>query len=239
MSLQAKLCRYWELLGTGFLTMDHGARACWAGWRDPSGQRELLVARRYGLALLRLLRLEVAIEGLENARDLTHCAVAATHASYLDAVVLMAHFPLPLHFIAKKELAWFPVIGGHLKRCGVMIDRQKGESARTALRRAVDEKQAGAILIFPEGTRSHDGSIQPFHRGGLSVLLEAGLSVVPVCITGTFENFSRNSIFASKKMNPRMIICPAVRGVDFASIDEAVSEVEARVRRARTLHSQE
>lgn len=233
MTLREHWLRWRQLANVIGLTARYGVRAFRAGQRDPGGTSELGVAREYALRVLDCLGLVVEVEGAEHARALPPYAVASTHASYLDPVVLAAHFPAPLGFIAKREVAWVPIIGGHVRRTGLLIDRRKGESAKMALRRAVSRHAAGHWLIFPEGTRTKDGEIQRFRRGGLSTLLEAGLVIVPVCLTGTYYAYSRHARFVRHDQPLRMTICPPVRRGGFTSIEEAVLEIEARVRRAR------
>ena len=114
----------------------------------------------------------------------------------------------------------------------MLINRRKGKAALASLREAAQNGRPDPILIFPEGTRIPTGEIQPFRRGGLSALLEAGLAIVPVCINGTFAAYPGHANFIRTGMPLRMIICEPVQPDTFSSIDEAVREVEARVRRA-------
>jgi 1-acyl-sn-glycerol-3-phosphate acyltransferase len=191
-----------------------------------------LLARR----LLRHLDLQVEVSGAERVSDLQRYCVVSTHASYVDWAVLLGYFPSPLRFIAKKELSKVPVIGSYLRLRGVLIDRSKGIDATQAIAAAVKDGQPWPILIFAEGTRSHDGTIRPFKTGGLRVLAEAGLSMVPVCILGTYDVFPRHARVIATGKPLRLLIGEPVRPGHFPSADLAMAEVERRVREAYAAH---
>jgi 1-acyl-sn-glycerol-3-phosphate acyltransferase len=185
-----------------------------------------LVARR----LLRHLKMQVEVTGAEKVRGLQPYAVASTHASHLDWAVLLAHFPSPLRFIAKKELSRVPVIGDYLRLRGVLIDRKRGVDSRRAILNALSDGRPWPILIFPEGTRSHDGSVGPFRSGGLRLLAEAGLPVIPVCILGTFKAFPRGAQVVQTGRRLRMIIGDPIRPQDFSSVADWLAELERYMR---------
>lgn len=183
--------------------------------------------------LLRYLDLSVEVRGAEHVRGLERYAVACTHSSYLDWAVLLGYYPSPLRFIAKKELTRMPVIGDYLRLRGVLIDRKKARTAKEAIAAAAHDGQPWPILIFPEGTRSPDGQIQPFKPGGLRILVEAGRDVVPVSISGTFDSFPRHTKSIKTGVPLRLSIGEPVRPTAFATPEEVIAEVERRVRALR------
>jgi 1-acyl-sn-glycerol-3-phosphate acyltransferase len=183
--------------------------------------------------LLRHLDLSVVGRGAANVAGLERYCVACTHSSYLDWAVLLAYFPSPLRFIAKKELTRMPVIGDYLRLRGVLIDRSKGHTARDAIAAAAYDGQPWPILIFPEGTRSPDGEIHPFKPGGLRLLAEAGRPLVPTYIGGTYDAFPRQVRSIRTGVPLRMVIGEPVRPADFATPAEAIAEVERRMRALR------
>jgi 1-acyl-sn-glycerol-3-phosphate acyltransferase len=188
-----------------------------------------LLARR----LLQELQLTVEVRGAEKVKHLERCCVACSHASHLDWAVLLGFYPTPLRFIAKRELVRVPVVGSYLRLRGVMIDRSKGIDAKRAIAAAARDGQVWPILIFPEGTRSPDGELKPFKRGGLRLLVEAGLTVVPVRIHGTYEAYPRHALAIRTGLPLKLIIADPVRPEDHASVEDVMAEVERRVREAR------
>lgn len=193
------------------------------------GVVEQRVSQLLGQRILERLDMDVTVTGLEHVpKDRRYCVVS-THASYLDWAVILGHFPKPVRFIAKKELARVPVIGSYLRSRGVLIDRAKGIDAARAIEAATHDDVPWPILIFPEGTRSSDGRLQPFKPKGLKILAEAGLLMVPVAITGTYDAFPRDALYIQRGRSIALHIGEPVDPGELG-VDAAVSEVERRIR---------
>ena len=193
------------------------------------GVMEQRIAQITGQALIARLGYRVECRGLEGLEDLRGYAVVCTHASYLDWAFLLGYFPVPVRFIAKRELLSVPIIGDYLKRRGVLIDRKAGVGAKQAIAAAVAEEGPWPILIFPEGTRSPDGEIHPFKVGGLQILIDAGLKLLPLTLCGTFEAFSRHDTYIRRGGTLKMIASEMVDPADFESPEAAIAEVERRM----------
>src|SRR5262249_26486768 len=77
----------------------------------------------------------------------------------------------------------------------IFIDRQNAASARRTIDHAADRiRQGCSVVIFPEGTRSRDGRLGPFKKGGFHLAINSGADVVPVAIRGTREVMPRGSL---------------------------------------------
>jgi 1-acyl-sn-glycerol-3-phosphate acyltransferase len=111
---------------------------------------------------------------------------AANHASVLDIPVLFAHLPGSFRIVHKRSLYLLPLIGLYLYCCGhIGIDRSKAFRARKSLERAARRIAGGtSVALFPEGTRSTDGSVRPFKKGSFVLAIESGVPVVPVSLGG-------------------------------------------------------
>jgi 1-acyl-sn-glycerol-3-phosphate acyltransferase len=92
-----------------------------------------------------------------------------------------------LRFVAKNVLKFIPFLGWYMWMTGmIFVDRSKGTKAVRSFAKAAAQIRAGAnIIVFPEGTRSRDGSILPFKRGPFALALQAGVAIVPVAIEGS------------------------------------------------------
>ena len=95
----------------------------------------------------------------------------------------------PLHWVFKKELAKIPVFGWVLLACGqVMVDRLSPERSKASLEEAISGLSgSNSVMIYPEGTRSRDGNLQRFKKGGFWMALQVGLPIVPVRVSGSRE----------------------------------------------------
>ena len=121
--------------------------------------------------------------------------LAANHASFLDPPVIGAALRRPINYLARESLFCFPGIGALLRSWNsVPVDREGGGAAglKAILNRLL---AGGGIILFPEGTRTRDGKLQPARSGiGLTVIKSTAL-VVPVRVFGSFEAFGRNHMF--------------------------------------------
>ncbi len=115
----------------------------------------------------------------------------SNHASNLDPIYVGCIIPPMIHNLAKKELFKVPFVGQWIWLVGAMpVDRESADSG--ALRRAVDlVKNGGRLLLFPEGTRTRDGSLGPGLPGVGMIASMSRARVVPVYIDGTFEAMPR------------------------------------------------
>ena len=121
--------------------------------------------------------------------------LASNHASYLDPPLVGAGLRRHINYLAREDLFQVPVMGWVLRQWQVVpVDRDGGGAA--GLRAILDRLLAGgAIILFPEGTRTRDGKLQSVRSGiGLTVI-KSRAPVVPVRVFGTFEAYGRHLRF--------------------------------------------
>ncbi|WP_181197696.1 lysophospholipid acyltransferase family protein [Enhygromyxa salina] len=188
------------------------------------GVIEQHIARLMCRRILAVLDMKVTVEGHEHAKAIEHYAVASNHLSYLDWVLILAEFPNSVSFIAKRAVTLMPVFGSYLRNRGVLIDRRKGQTARSVIRDAAGVSP-WPLLIFPEGTRSPDGHLQPFRRAGIRILADAGLKLLPIVLLGTYEALSKEARCIRTGRRLHMIILPAIDPKELGSA-EACAELE-------------
>jgi 1-acyl-sn-glycerol-3-phosphate acyltransferase len=117
------------------------------------------------------------------------CIIVANHASYLDGFILTAALDIPIHFIAKGELARIMPVRMLLQRFGVeFVDRFNGHKGASDVRRITRKAQDGqTIVFFPEGTFTTFPGLQPFRMGAFVTASRANIPVIPVAISGARE----------------------------------------------------
>lgn len=121
--------------------------------------------------------------------------LASNHASFLDPPLVGAGLRRGINYLARESLFRFPVLGWVLRKWNsVPVDREGGGAA--GLRAILDRLLAGgAIILFPEGTRTRTGKLQPARAGiGLTVI-KSNAPVVPVRVFGTFEAYGPHMRF--------------------------------------------
>ena len=127
--------------------------------------------------------------------------VASNHNSNLDPVVVGVAYPRRLRYLAKEELFRVPVLSCIIRHLGAIpVSREDEVRAGVVLRTLLDILSMGEdILIFPEGSRSFDGKLQPLEGGVAMLALHSKAPVLPVFIKGTFEAMPRGCSFPKPK----------------------------------------
>ena len=150
----------------------------------------------WGRGCLRLAGLRVTVRGAEHIPHGRTALYVANHQSNFDIPILYAGLPLQFRWLAKKELFAVPLFGLALKRCGyIPIDRSDRRKAMHSMNAAAGRIASGAsVIVFPEGTRSADGQLQEFKKGGFLLAVKAQVPVVPVAIKGSFAVMAKNSL---------------------------------------------
>jgi acyl carrier protein len=149
-------------------------------WRQAAARRLLRWA-------FKLAGMPLLVEGLERLSRQQPCVLVTNHASYLDALVLVAVLPDDPGYVAKQELATPFLTRLPLQRLGVefveRFEAQRGVEDTARVVKAV--RQGRTMVFFPEGTFGREPGLRPFRMGAFVVAAQAGVPVVPLAIRGT------------------------------------------------------
>jgi 1-acyl-sn-glycerol-3-phosphate acyltransferase len=158
------------------------------GTLDRSGRRCRALAGIWGRPLLGIARVHVEVEGLKHVPG-GPAVYAANHASALDIPIVFGHLPVDFRIIHKRSIYLIPFLGQAVWAARhIGIDRRNAFRARRSLADAAQRiRQGTSVVVFPEGTRSPDGSVRRFKRGSFALALQAGVPVVPVSLVGVKE----------------------------------------------------
>ncbi|MDX1689763.1 MAG: lysophospholipid acyltransferase family protein [Acidimicrobiia bacterium] len=146
------------------------------------------LARLWSRIFLAVTLTPSSIDGLEHVDPSTSYVVVSNHMSNLDPPFHIAHLPIPIRFLAKKELFRIPVFGQAMRAYGIIeTDRQAHAAAHRAINEQVARQVARgkSLIIYPEGTRSDDGRLRPFKKGAFRIAIDNAMPILPVAITGT------------------------------------------------------
>lgn len=164
-----------------------------------SGESDFLYrAGIWGIAAsMRLAGVRVRAEGVENI-PAGVCVFAANHVSNLDPPAALVGVPRRISFLAKKEVFKVPVVRTAMRLGKIVpVDRADREAAIASVDQAVAVLREGiSFFVFPEGTRSGDGALNPFKKGTFAMPIEAGVPVVPVAIRGSRERMPKGKRWA-------------------------------------------
>jgi len=154
----------------------------------PGGNRAERVMGWWGRAFVRLGGWKLRVEGMENLPS-GGAVLVANHQSAVDIPMLLSAFPRPVRFLAKRELGEIPLFGKAMAAAGnLFVDRDDPRDAVRMLREAGAQLRDGRlVVVFPEGTRSGDGSIGEFRPGAFYLAQKSGAPVVPVYVDGGYR----------------------------------------------------
>jgi len=195
-----------------------------------SGDFSIWLARRiWAPSALRLAGVTVKVHA--RAPEPQGPAIyASNHESALDVWALLRAIPRNVRFVAKQELFEIPIFGWYLKLARfIAVDRRDHARAVLALKKAGEIVRAGtSLIVFPEGTRSADGRVQPFKKGPFVVAMEARVPVVPLAISGASALTPKRRL----EVSPGIIhvamgepVCPD----DFPDKEALLREVRRRI----------
>ncbi len=137
--------------------------------------------------------------GAENMIEEGPCIIAANHCSYLDPPLVGVACQRAIHYLARKSLLDVPGLGSILPQLNVIpVDQENAD--RSALMGAIRVvRNGGAFLIFPEGTRSPDGSLRALQPGVGLIVSKTRAPVVPVGILGAVDAWPRGKFCPTPK----------------------------------------
>ena len=152
--------------------------------------------------MLAIAGIKYSIIGLERLDLNSHYVFAANHESALDIPLVFAGLPFHLVAISKIELKWIPIFGWAMIAGGhFFVDRKNHTRALKSLEKAKSSmaKNPRSIIIYPEGTRSLDGKVKPFKKGGLVMAMQMGVPVVPIALCGTRDVLKKKGLTLNRK----------------------------------------
>jgi 1-acyl-sn-glycerol-3-phosphate acyltransferase len=152
----------------------------------PNLRQRRVVAGTIGRAFLRLAGIPFTVQGLDRLPK-TPCVVVANHASYIDAIAIVAALPPEFAFVIKKEMVRVPLAGLLLRRLGSQfVERYNRHKGATDARRVLKLAATGqSLMFFPEGTFDETRQIGKFLGGAFTTAARAQMPVVAVAIHGT------------------------------------------------------
>jgi 1-acyl-sn-glycerol-3-phosphate acyltransferase len=157
--------------------------------------------------------------------------VVANHESFVD-ILLIAHLPWEMKWLSKREFFRFPVMGWMMRLVGD-VPLVRGDAASVAKAMAqcrvwLDRKVS--VMIFPEGTRSRSGELQPFKDGAFALAVDAGVPILPVAVYGTRDALvTHDWRFGYARAEARVLEPVTTEGLTAADVADLRDRVRARI----------
>lgn len=180
----------WVGLAAFWATAWFGGRAIVLAARGVRGPIYSRLTGRWARMVLRAARCRVVVHGGERLVAGEPAVVVSNHVSWFDVPAKAAIFPGPFSFVAKKELRSVPLFGKAMEAAGhLFVDRRNRQAAIESMRdagRRIHEL-GSHVVVYPEGTRSRSGRLQPFKKGAFMMAVEAGVPIIPTVVIGSYD----------------------------------------------------
>jgi 1-acyl-sn-glycerol-3-phosphate acyltransferase len=136
--------------------------------------------------VLRAAGVRLEVHGRENIPSDRAAVFMPNHQGNCDPPAVISILP-QVRAIAKQEFFRVPILGRAIRLCGfIPVDRKNRERAIEAIEAGIKALEAGhSFMVFPEGTRSSDGRLQPLKKGVFVMALQAGAPIVPISVSGS------------------------------------------------------
>jgi 1-acyl-sn-glycerol-3-phosphate acyltransferase len=201
---------------------------------DSRGHAAHWCARAWSWLILATTGVSVTITGLERLSPRATYMFVSNHSSHYDTPVVFSSLPYQLRIIAKQSLAKFPVLGWHLKRSGhLFVDRQQPDRAGILQRWRALISNGLSLIVYAEGTRSADGRVARFKAGSFLLALEAGLTIVPLSISGSRQVMPKGRLMTCpghvSLIVHQPVPTPKIESPSIADARELAARIEAIV----------
>jgi 1-acyl-sn-glycerol-3-phosphate acyltransferase len=178
-------------------------------------------------SIVRRADVDLTVEGLHNVPRDRACVYMSNHQSNIDIPILYSVFPGTLRMVAKAELFKVPLWGRAMKEAGFVRVTRSGDRAEAmaAMEECGQAIRSGVnVWIAPEGTRSVDGRIAKFKKGGFILARDSGADIVPVAIDGSRHILPKNTRVIQRGARVRVAFGAPVT-VGGRELNDVVAEV--------------
>lgn len=188
----------WTLMTTVIFTLLLGIPIILMGIFSRTGRLPYILGRTWAWFIIRMNRVKLNVEGIEKlVKDRSYIFIS-NHMSNLDPLAVAKAIPIThtLRFVGKKSLSRIPVFGW-AARIGrvIFIDRSNSQKAIDRINTTIQELKNGiSAFFFAEGTRSSNGTIKKFKKGGVALALKAKLPIIPITVVNSYKLLPKNSL---------------------------------------------
>lgn len=178
----------WVVLNLIFWTIIWGIVGLFLSIFEWKGKIFGKIAQIWSKLILASAGVKYSVYGLDHLAPEQNYVFTGNHESPFDIPLAFAGIKHHLVSISKIEYKWIPIFGWAMQVAKhIFIDRNNQTKAIESLKKAAVSLKSNprSILLFPEGTRSTDGKIHKFKKGGLLLAIETQIPVVPMVLCGT------------------------------------------------------
>jgi 1-acyl-sn-glycerol-3-phosphate acyltransferase len=183
-----------------------------------SGNLAFTISKFWAWIVLRVTFTRSSVKGVEKIKKGQSYVVISNHQSHFDIPVLVTKLGIQFRWIIKKELLKVPLFGYALYTSrNIFIDRSNKEETIKSIHKGIKRLPKGtSLLFFAEGTRSPDGKIHAFKKGGFVTAIEEQMTILPVTVNGSRKVLPKGSVVFSPGVI-ELVIGDPIDASDFTS----------------------
>ncbi|HOJ28861.1 MAG TPA: lysophospholipid acyltransferase family protein [Spirochaetota bacterium] len=176
-----------------------------------TGNLAFNISKLWAWTMLIVTGVRVHIKGRETIKEGMQYVIISNHQSQYDILALVTSLNIQFRWVIKKELLYVPLFGWALYAAkNVFIDRSNREKAIASINKAVNRLPQGvSLLVFAEGTRSKDGTLQKFKKGGFTIAIERKMPILPVVVKGSRAILPKGSLIFHSG-NIEVVVCDPI-----------------------------
>ncbi|MDH7554743.1 MAG: lysophospholipid acyltransferase family protein [Spirochaetota bacterium] len=176
-----------------------------------TGNMAFNISKLWAWTMLIVTGVRVHIKGRETIKEGMQYVIISNHQSQYDILALVTSLKIQFRWVIKKELLYVPLFGWALYAAkNVFIDRNNREKAIASINKAVNRLPQGvSLLVFAEGTRSKDGTLQKFKKGGFTIAIERQMPILPVVVKGSRAILPKGSLIFHSG-NIEVVVCDPI-----------------------------
>ncbi|HEY5586189.1 MAG TPA: lysophospholipid acyltransferase family protein [Ruminiclostridium sp.] len=222
---------FWIYLVFTFVDM---IKVKWLERQNKIAERDAFIHKRameWAKKMVAFTGSKITVTGEENIPKEGGVLFVGNHQSNFDIPILIGYINKPKAFITKSELSRVPIFSTWMKAIGcIFINRKNARQSLIAINQGAERlKQGYSIVIFPEGTRSQDGSVGEFKAGSLKLATKSKVPIIPVTIKGSMNIMPKKGFVIRPAaveviISPPVMIDPAIKN-DSNQISEIVRNI--------------
>lgn len=191
------------------------------------GKSTFVISKAFSKVILWIAGVKLIVEGREYIDKNEDYIYITNHQSLFDIPILMQAAPSNIRFIYKKSLTKIPIFGWGMYLGGyIPINREDGREAMKSLRKAAERLKKGiSIVIFPEGTRSEDGTLGDFKRGAFVLADEAKAKIVAGTITNSYKILTKGKL----EINPGTVKVVFHKPMEYKKDKAFLQEIKEKI----------
>ena len=206
-SLYKAICIAWLGLWVTIVTITMGIPVMVAGMLSRTGNLAFSISKLWAYTMLAVSFVRTEIKNKDKILKGTSYIIISNHQSHYDIITLVTTLGIQFRWIIKKEILKLPIFGYalHASR-NIFIDRFNTTSAIESINKGFDRLPKGvSVMVFAEGTRSPDGQIHEFKKGGFITAVARKLPILPVTVNGS-RRVMRKGSFTLKPGKIQVVI---------------------------------